>query len=451
MAIPHQYAHLSLYHFTHIENLPSILKHGLLSTNARQSLGIEYEDIAYRGIQDRRSTMVVPCGYGGVVHDYVPFYFCKRSPMLHAVVQNKIADEQLIIYLEYPIQILEQYSGIFTDASANTSIPPNFYDDTSKLVELNWEAIDTWRWASRYDTDIIPVRQKKQAEALIHRVLPSESLKKVIVWNTNIKKKVEEIFKEIGITMPTITTGGKDYFYVTNEGLPLVAGPYSIYRKYNETIEFVIKNLGCASSYRYSNLSDLRCALHENLDNLQETSELIGLESENILHSEDVATHTYNVVSELLETSEYSVMNDTDKLLAEVASFLHDIGKGPKSRWVSKGGRQQVDPDHPIKALPMLQRILTKDVGTMKKRSAKVICKLVCYHDLIGDIIGKGRRIKELEMIVNNEREIDMLIAVSKADMKSVNPEWVDEAKICSIRDSITKKLTESSKGNDES
>jgi len=60
----------------------------------------------------------------------------------------------------------------------------------------------------------------------------------------------------------------------------------------------------------------------------------------------------------------------------------------------------------------------------MKPRSAKVICKLVCYHDLVGDIVGKGRRIEELAEIVEDERELDMLIALGKADMMSVNPVW---------------------------
>jgi len=146
MPVPPAYRDRTLYHFTHIDNLPGILQHGLLSTNEKLRRGLPHRNIAYEGIQDRRADMEVTCGPGGVVHDYVPLYFCKRSPMLLAVIQNKIADEQLIIYFEFPILIMEQLPCVFTSHSANTISAPTFYDDLAHLDELDWNAIDTWRW-----------------------------------------------------------------------------------------------------------------------------------------------------------------------------------------------------------------------------------------------------------------------------------------------------------------
>ena len=73
LSIPNQYKQRSLYHFTHIENLPRILEHNLLSTNMRQIFRIPHRNIANEDIQERRSMMMVTCGCGGVVHDYVPF------------------------------------------------------------------------------------------------------------------------------------------------------------------------------------------------------------------------------------------------------------------------------------------------------------------------------------------------------------------------------------------
>lgn len=74
---------IPIYHITHIDNLTSILNLGGLMANSRlRRQRINYLDIAHERIQDRRARTSVPCGAGGVLHDYVPFYFAPRSPML---------------------------------------------------------------------------------------------------------------------------------------------------------------------------------------------------------------------------------------------------------------------------------------------------------------------------------------------------------------------------------
>ncbi|MEH2002384.1 MAG: DarT ssDNA thymidine ADP-ribosyltransferase family protein [Nostoc sp.] len=70
-----------IYHITHINNLPSILKSGGLMANSRlRQEKIKYLDIAYGHIQDRRGMTRVICGGGGSLHDYVPFYFALALP-----------------------------------------------------------------------------------------------------------------------------------------------------------------------------------------------------------------------------------------------------------------------------------------------------------------------------------------------------------------------------------
>lgn len=74
--------------------------------------------------------------------------------------------------------------------------------------------------------------------------------------------------------------------------------------------------------------------------------------------------------------------------------------------------------------LPIVKRALVEEVAATSKRQARMICKLVCYHDLVGDIVGKGRNPAELEAVAKTERQLNMLIAIAKADMRSVNPMW---------------------------
>ena len=98
-----------LFHITAIVNLPNICAAGaLLSKNAGASAGIAYQNIAHAGAQGSRSIKAVPIPPGGVVHDYVPFYFAPRSPMLFAVNDGKVAGcdwrQQDIVYFETTVE-----------------------------------------------------------------------------------------------------------------------------------------------------------------------------------------------------------------------------------------------------------------------------------------------------------------------------------------------------------
>lgn len=430
MAIPKEYQGRSIYHFTHLFNLENILKHGLLSKNIKEKLKLEHKDIAYDGIQQRRADMDVPCGPKGVVHDYVPFYFCKRSSMLLAIINNKIADEQFIMYFQAPITIMDEYACVFSDAAANTAMPPNFFANPKELNRLNWKAIDSLKWSMPTDA----LKQARMAELLIYKQVNMSDVSGIIVWNDWIKEEVQKIFKAAGLTPPPIKLDYRHYFddFYNKGELPPVTGPFFIRKKYDEITSAILKDPGGAPSAQFESLGDLRDALKADFGCLEETAELAGLESDNPLHREDVATHTLKVVEKLNGLPEYEDMKGSDKRLAEVAAYLHDIGKGPKSRWPD--GRQKVDPDHPIKALPMLKRILTKEIKNVSASSVGLLCKLVCYHDLVGDIVGKGRRVEELEEIVEDERELSMLIALGKADMLALNPIWLDEHKVEDMR-----------------
>lgn len=342
---------------------------------------------------------------------------------------------------------------VFTDAAANTSVSPRFYDDPDSLEHLNWQAIDSLKWS----LDAEELNHQRMAELLIHKTVGLYRLSRIEVWNESIRDKVAQMYEEAGLPAPTIGYEPRHYFtrfFAGDESSrqSIVMGPYVIAMNLEETIEQLLPEISKAQSAPYSSLKSLLEALRGDMGVLPETAELVGLESDNEMHSEDVGTHTLKVVDELRDQPEYENLSPIDKILVELAAYLHDIGKGPKSRWARKGGRQQVDPDHPVKALPMVRRILTEDVTSLKKRSAKVICKLVCYHDLVGDIVGKGRRPEELIDVVEDPRELDMLITLAKADMLSVDPLWplVNQPMIDALRERVVASLSDGSDDDPE-
>ncbi len=90
MSIPQGLRGRYAYHFTLVDNLESIIDSGLLCTNLKNKHGISHENIAEQGIQGRRSTMPVPCSGGNFVHDYVPFYFSKKTSMQLGVINKRM-------------------------------------------------------------------------------------------------------------------------------------------------------------------------------------------------------------------------------------------------------------------------------------------------------------------------------------------------------------------------
>jgi hypothetical protein len=114
-------------------------------------------------------------------------------------------------------------------------------------------------------------------------------------------------------------------------------------------------------------------------------------------------------------------------MLVELAAYLHEIGKGPRSRWDSNGGLQKVDPNHPVGAMPVIAEILTEHVGKVSATSAATLMKLVCYHDLIGDVLGRGRDEQQIIDVADDEEELDMLFALGKADATALVERWWDD------------------------
>ena|SRR5665213_852047 len=113
-----------LYRITHIENLHGLLERGCdCSPNLAKAQGIAKRAIFHTDIMDKREHALVRVPPGGVVADYVPFYFGPRSPMLYAIKQGKVEGYQgqrEIIYLVASAEDVaaRQIPFMFTDGHA---------------------------------------------------------------------------------------------------------------------------------------------------------------------------------------------------------------------------------------------------------------------------------------------------------------------------------------------
>lgn len=205
-----------IYHITHVRNLLRIIASGgLQSCQVLKDQQTSYTNIAHQGIQDRRAIREVPCGKKGTLHDYVPFYFAPRSPMLYAILKGKVEGYQggqyPIIYLSSTVQAIQQHGipFVFTDGHGTNTPLTNFYIDPSDLDKLDWSVMNATYWH-----DILTDgdrKRRRQAEFLVHRFFPLQLVDQISVISELAKTLVEQTLLNSGHQL--VVNIRKDWYY----------------------------------------------------------------------------------------------------------------------------------------------------------------------------------------------------------------------------------------------
>lgn len=185
-----------IYHITHINNLANIVNSGfLLPDNQVQGTGIQNTNIGHRHIKERRSRRKVKVASGGVLADYVPFYFAPRSPMLYVINAGGIEEysdgQTPILHLvaELEIVVTAGKGYCFTDRHAELAWA-KYYEDIQQLED----AVDWNIMRQRYWSNTDEEKEKRQAEFLVHQNFEWTFVQKIGVINAEIAVQVGTIF-----------------------------------------------------------------------------------------------------------------------------------------------------------------------------------------------------------------------------------------------------------------
>ncbi|MEV6984188.1 DUF4433 domain-containing protein [Sphaerisporangium sp. NPDC051017] len=190
----------AIYHITHVENLAGMIGRGLVCDQDRQSGVVRPVNIGHKHIKDRRSRRGVPCGAGGTLADYVPFYFAPRSPMLYAVYRRNVdgvtARQEDIVYLVSTSEsvVAAGLAFAFTDGHAIMGFS-EFYDDLRHLGKIDWEIMRARYWNDTDGTGERP--RKRQAEFLVHKRFPWSLIATIGVMNESARGQVQAIITGI--------------------------------------------------------------------------------------------------------------------------------------------------------------------------------------------------------------------------------------------------------------
>ncbi|MGC8605527.1 MAG: type II toxin-antitoxin system toxin DNA ADP-ribosyl transferase DarT [Desulfomonilaceae bacterium] len=185
------------------KNLRSILHTGCFySTSKVAELGKQPSEIAHPRIMERRKKTIAPCGPGGTLNDYVPFYFVPRSPMLYAIFQGNVKEydgnQERIILAVSTAQVVRA-SGlrfIFCNAHPIMEIT-EFFDKLEDLDKINWAIMRSKYWNDTLDQ---PDRKRqRQAEFLIYESFPFGLIDELVVNTERAKYAAEKMLMEFGI------------------------------------------------------------------------------------------------------------------------------------------------------------------------------------------------------------------------------------------------------------
>ena len=195
-------ANPKIYHITHLRNLSQIVQASAIwSDSERIAQNVDAEIVGMSKIKARRlKVLSVDCHPGTRVGEYVPFYFCPRSIMLYILHMGNHPEltyrdgQRPILHLRADLPATIRWADqnevrwAFSDSNAGGCLA-KFFKSISDLDKINWAAVEA--------TDFRPmqVKEGKQAEFLVYKLLPWELIECIGVKDADIEQQVNDILQ----------------------------------------------------------------------------------------------------------------------------------------------------------------------------------------------------------------------------------------------------------------
>lgn len=187
-------AEILIYHITDVTNLPGILAEGGLHSDAAMAKKNPALVIGYDHIKKRRmEELTVDCCGNRHVGEFVPFYFCPRSPMLLAVNNGRtgrpVGCQRTIVHLVSNMAIGIATKRDWAVSSGNAGAGHTTFDNQMMAVAtLDWDAINARSWGGR--------QHQKSAEFLLADYFPWTGFHIIGCQDSGIAQQVRNLLSE---------------------------------------------------------------------------------------------------------------------------------------------------------------------------------------------------------------------------------------------------------------
>jgi hypothetical protein len=183
-----------IHFITAIENVPSIVEHGILSN--RRAARLAHRSVAMEEVQDRRRDKRIPGA--GLLHDYANLYFDAHNPML-----SKRRDQNdAICVLRVDASVLDQPGVIVADRNAASDYV-RFYT-AAGIQALDKDLVFAQFWTNAVDPyEVMRHKSIKCAEVLAPDSVDPEFLIGSYVAN----ERALRAFEALGTRLPVVVKG----------------------------------------------------------------------------------------------------------------------------------------------------------------------------------------------------------------------------------------------------
>jgi hypothetical protein len=195
-----------IFRIVHRDNLGWILKNGLRCRNSHAT-DPNYITIGNPDLISKRNHRIVSTAPGGTLSDYIPFYFTPLSPMLYNIktgyngIRRCENREIAMLVSSLPRLKRDSVSFLFTDRHAYLQAA-QFYSDLRELCNVDWTILQ--RRDFKRDVDDLEKVERYQAEALVHRHLPTRSLVGVVCYDDATVASVHRLVESAGAELRVV-------------------------------------------------------------------------------------------------------------------------------------------------------------------------------------------------------------------------------------------------------
>ena len=218
---PPRFRYRYLYYITHIDNIPSILRNGVLSYEQIETRGTEYKAIYDRDVVSLRHSKVTPEGKS--LWYYANFYLQPRNAMLY-VVKKKFSSDNIAVLACYRGDVTDIPGALATDGNA-TSGPTQFFpaSQLNRVLKTLSDVDGLEYWKEEDGT-----KRRMMAEVLVPERYDSDKIHAILVSNQHTKEKVEMVMSSSQVQPQVIvdpwTFFDPDYESKLTDLLTLVKG-----------------------------------------------------------------------------------------------------------------------------------------------------------------------------------------------------------------------------------